>query len=114
MRLGQIRVPAEAPSSPVSRPFLAALCLWHMPRWRYFFLAATVFFGAVVLLGHYHYSIDVLAALFITHAFSRFRAGCSARTWRCCAPRKQFPKSRSARSAARPSNGLNPAGKGLC
>jgi hypothetical protein len=27
----------------------------------------TGFFGSVVLLGHYHYSIDVLAALFITH-----------------------------------------------
>jgi PAP2 superfamily C-terminal len=34
---------------------------------RLFYLALTAFFGAVVLLGHYHYSIDVLAALFITH-----------------------------------------------
>jgi hypothetical protein len=32
-----------------------------------FYLALTAFFGSVVLLGHYHYSIDVLAALFITH-----------------------------------------------
>jgi hypothetical protein len=32
-----------------------------------FYLALTAFFGVVVLLGHYHYSIDVLAALFITH-----------------------------------------------
>jgi len=32
-----------------------------------FYLALTALFGAVVLLGHYHYSIDVLAALFITH-----------------------------------------------
>jgi hypothetical protein len=31
------------------------------------YLALTAFFGAIVLLGHYHYSIDVLAALFITH-----------------------------------------------
>jgi hypothetical protein len=38
-----------------------------MPPWRIFYLALTAFFGAVVLLGHYHYSIDVLAALFITH-----------------------------------------------
>ena len=32
-----------------------------------FYLALTGFFGSIVLLGHYHYSIDVLAALFITH-----------------------------------------------
>ena len=48
-------------------PFLAALAFWHIPPWRAFYLALTAFFGAVVLLGHYHYSIDVLAALFITH-----------------------------------------------
>ena len=48
-------------------PFLAALAFWHIPQWRMFFLALTAFFGTIVLLGHYHYSIDVLAALFITH-----------------------------------------------
>ena len=48
-------------------PFLAALAFRHIPQWRTFYLALTAFFGAVVLLGHYHYSIDVLAALFITH-----------------------------------------------
>lgn len=53
-------------------PFLAALAFWHMPRWRAFYLAATVFFGTVVLLGHYHYTIDVMAALFITHGVFRF------------------------------------------
>jgi PAP2 superfamily C-terminal len=48
-------------------PFLAALAFWHIAQWRVLYLALTAFFGAVVLLGHYHYSIDVLAALFITH-----------------------------------------------
>ena len=48
-------------------PLLAALAFWHIPQWRMFYLALTAFFGSIVLLGHYHYSIDVLAALFITH-----------------------------------------------
>lgn len=48
-------------------PFLAALAFWHVMQWRVLYLALTAFFGSIVLLGHYHYSIDVLAALFITH-----------------------------------------------
>lgn len=55
-------------------PFLAALAFWHILPWRIFFLALTAFFGTVVLLGHYHYSIDVLAALFITDGV--FRMSC--------------------------------------
>lgn len=55
-------------------PLLAALAFWHMPRWRMFYLALTAFFGTIVLLGHYHYSIDVLAALFITHGV--FQVSC--------------------------------------
>jgi hypothetical protein len=55
-------------------PLLAALAFWHIPRWRMFYLALTAFFGSVVLLGHYHYSIDVLAALFITHGV--FQVSC--------------------------------------
>jgi hypothetical protein len=55
-------------------PFLAALAFWHIPQWRVFYLALTAFFGSIVLLGHYHYSIDVLAALFITHVI--FQMSC--------------------------------------
>jgi hypothetical protein len=54
-------------SGHTALPFLAALAFWHIPQLRMFYLALTVFFGSVVLLGHYHSSIDVLAALFITH-----------------------------------------------
>lgn len=47
-------------------PFLMALIFWDEKSWRYFCLGASLFFGAVVLLGHFHYSIDVLGAYFIT------------------------------------------------
>ena len=55
-------------------PFLAALAFWHIPQWWMFYLALTAFFGSIVLLGHYHYSIDVLAALFITYGI--FQMSC--------------------------------------
>ncbi|MBY0472679.1 sphingomyelin synthase family protein [Patescibacteria group bacterium] len=48
-------------------PFLGALMLWHVPTLRYFYLGMSVFFGALVLLGHIHYSIDVASAFFITY-----------------------------------------------
>ncbi len=48
-------------------PFLMALIFWNKTFWRRFFLLATVFFGASVLLAHVHYSIDVFAAPFITY-----------------------------------------------
>jgi len=49
-------------------PFLMALIFWDNKRLRIFFLAASVFFGTVVLLGHLHYSIDVFGAFFITYS----------------------------------------------
>lgn len=52
-------------------PFLLALIFWENKFWRVFFIAAAVFFGVVVLLGHLHYSIDVLAAFFITYSIYR-------------------------------------------
>lgn len=47
--------------------FLMALIFWHEKKARYFFLAASVYFGAIVLLGHLHYSIDVASAFFISY-----------------------------------------------
>jgi len=61
-------------SGHTGQPFLAALAFWRIPQWRMFYLALTAFFGSIVLLGHYHYAIDVLAALFITH--SVFQVSC--------------------------------------
>lgn len=49
-------------------PFLFALMFWKDARMRLFCLASAVFFGIVVLLGHLHYSIDVLSAFFITYS----------------------------------------------
>ncbi|MCX6753668.1 MAG: phosphatase PAP2-related protein [Candidatus Nomurabacteria bacterium] len=49
-------------------PFLFALIFWQNKQLRYFFLAYSIFMGTIVLLGHYHYSIDVLAAFFITYS----------------------------------------------
>lgn len=48
-------------------PFLMALAFWSNKYLRNIFLATSFIFGASALLGHYHYSIDVFAAFFITY-----------------------------------------------
>jgi len=47
-------------------PFLIALLFWENKHLRNAFIAVSLIFGASVLLGHLHYSIDVFAAFFIT------------------------------------------------
>jgi membrane-associated phospholipid phosphatase len=47
-------------------PFLLALIFWENKTLRIIFLCFSVMFAIVVLLGHLHYSIDVLSAYFIT------------------------------------------------
>lgn len=47
--------------------FLMALVFWEDLRLRMLFTLTSVLFGVVVLLGHLHYSIDVLSAFFITY-----------------------------------------------
>ena len=48
-------------------PFLMALLFWNNKYLRNLFLTTSFVFGASALLGHYHYSIDVFAAFFITY-----------------------------------------------
>jgi hypothetical protein len=48
-------------------PFLLALVFWDNRLLRHSFVALSVIFGAVVLMGHFHYSIDVLSAFFISY-----------------------------------------------
>jgi hypothetical protein len=55
-------------SAHTGLPFLMALVFWNNKYLRYVFIATSIFFGIVVLLGHYHYSIDVLSAFFITYS----------------------------------------------
>jgi hypothetical protein len=49
-------------------PFLMALIFWKNIYLRILFLISSVVFGVTVLLAHLHYSIDVLAAFFITYS----------------------------------------------
>lgn len=52
-------------------PFLFALMFWRKYILRMAFLLSSVVAAASVILGHVHYSIDVLAAFFITYAIYR-------------------------------------------
>lgn len=49
-------------------PFLMGLIFWKEKLWRYLYFALSVVFGIAVLFAHVHYSIDVLAAPYITYS----------------------------------------------
>lgn len=54
-------------SAHTGLPFLMALIFYKNKTLKYLFISIAVLFGAVVLLSHRHYSIDVLSAFFITY-----------------------------------------------
>ena len=68
-------------SGHVGLSFLMALILWEYPFWRTLFLAFSVLFGIVVLLGHLHYSIDVASAFFITFTIFMIAKSIFKRDW---------------------------------
>lgn len=53
-------------SGHTGMPFLFALIHWREKILRYIFLVSSIIAGASVLLAHYHYTIDVASAFFIT------------------------------------------------
>jgi PAP2 superfamily C-terminal len=59
-------------SAHTGLPLLMALIFWEERLWRFIYLAASVVFGISVLLAHVHYSIDVLAAPFMTYSIFKF------------------------------------------
>lgn len=68
-------------SGHVGMPFLMALIFWRDKISRYIFIAVSVIFGIVVLLGHFHYSIDVFAAYFITYGVADMAKVFFAKDW---------------------------------
>ena len=57
-------------SGHTGMPYLLAMIFWDNKNLRYIFIFASFLFGATMILGHLHYSIDVFAALFIAHSIS--------------------------------------------
>jgi len=70
-------------SAHTGMPFLGALALWYLNRREaLFFLASSLFFGVVVLLGHIHYTIDVASAFFITYGILHIAQWLMPHDWR--------------------------------
>jgi hypothetical protein len=55
-------------SGHTGMPFLMMLVFWHHRYLRIFFFILSLVLGTAMLVGHLHYSIDVLSAFFITYA----------------------------------------------
>jgi len=69
-------------SAHTGLPYLLALLFWDKFVLRLVFIASSLLFGTVTLLGHFHYSIDVLAAFFITYAIYDLAIFLFKKDWR--------------------------------
>jgi membrane-associated phospholipid phosphatase len=54
-------------SGHVANTFMLALVFWDKKWLRYFLIGMSVLFGVAAVLGHYHYTIDVIAAPFFAY-----------------------------------------------
>lgn len=54
-------------SNHTAIPFMMALVYWREKKLRIILIAWSIFFATIALLGHLHYTIDVLSAYFITY-----------------------------------------------
>ncbi len=54
-------------SGHVANTFLLGLIFWKIKSLRYFFIAMSAVFAVSAVLGHYHYTIDVIAAPFFAY-----------------------------------------------
>lgn len=68
-------------SGHTAYPFLMALLFWKKKYLRVLFIVFSLFFAVVVLLGHVHYTIDVLGAYFITHSIHLLSRKFFAKDW---------------------------------
>jgi hypothetical protein len=69
-------------SAHTGLPFLGVVALWDIDRRvALFCLGASLFFAAVVLLGHIHYTIDVASAFFITYGIVHIARWLFVRDW---------------------------------
>ncbi len=69
-------------SAHTGLPFLMALIFGENLFLFVVFTIVAIFFGAVVLLAHLHYSIDVLAAFFITYAIFQIAKKIFSKDWK--------------------------------
>lgn len=69
-------------SGHTGQPFLLGLIYWDNKILRNTFFAISAILATSVLLGHLHYSIDVLAAFFITYTIFHIAQRFFAKDWK--------------------------------
>jgi len=63
-------------------PFLMALILWDKKMWRYVYIAISIIFGVAVLFAHIHYTMDVLAAPYMTYSIFKMSQYFFPKDWK--------------------------------